>query len=83
MKSEYLLQPNLLLHMSVMPENIEKRKMHLWLTGVCCQWRGSASYDSDVQIETFVLRSKFSGEIATDQQPLTVMGKAKKCTTWM
>lgn len=46
----------------------EKRK-HVTLTGVCCQWRGSASYDSDVHIETFVLRGKFSGEIATEQQP--------------
>jgi len=47
-------------------------------TGVCCQWRGSASYDSDVHIETFVLRGKFSGEIATEQQPPTVMGKFKR-----
>jgi hypothetical protein len=39
------------------------------VTGVCCQWRGSASYDSDVHFETFVLRGKFSGEIATEQQP--------------
>jgi len=39
------------------------------ITGVCCQWRGSASYDSEVQIETFVLRGKFSGEIAPEQQP--------------
>ena len=42
------------------------------VTGVCCQWRGSASYDSDVHIETFVLRGKFSGEIATEQQTPTV-----------
>ncbi len=39
------------------------------VTGVCCQWRDSASYDSDVHIETFVLRGKFSGKIATEQQP--------------
>jgi len=39
------------------------------VTGVCCQWRGSASYDSEVQMETFVLRGKFSGKIATEKQP--------------
>lgn len=39
------------------------------LTGVCCQWRDSASYDSAVLIETYVLRGKFSREIATAQQP--------------
>jgi len=42
------------------------------VTGVCCQWRGSASYDSEVQMETFVLRGKFSGKIATEQQPPSV-----------
>ena len=44
-------------------------KEHQAVTGVCCQWRGGASYDSDVHIETFVLRGKFSGKIATEQQP--------------
>jgi hypothetical protein len=39
------------------------------ITGVCCQWRCSASYYSDEHIETFVLRGKYSGEIATEQQP--------------
>lgn len=43
--------------------------MHETLTGGCCHWRGSASYDSEVQIETVVLRRKFSGKIATEQQP--------------
>lgn len=38
------------------------------ITGVCCQWRDSDSNDSDVDIETFVLRGKYSGEIATEQQ---------------
>jgi len=47
------------------------------LTGVCFQWRGSASYDSDVHIETFVLRGKFSGKIATKQQPPTVSINSK------
>jgi hypothetical protein len=44
-------------------------KEHQAVTGVCCQWRDSGSYDSDVDIETFVLRRKFSGKIATEQQP--------------
>ena len=35
------------------------------ITGVCCQWRGSGSFDNEVHIETFVLRGKFSVEIAT------------------
>ena len=39
------------------------------VTGVCCQWRDSASYDSVVVNETFVLRGEFIGEIATEQQP--------------
>jgi len=47
----------------------DRKRKHETLTGVCCQWRGSASYDSDVHIETFVLRRKFSDEIATEQQP--------------
>jgi len=44
-------------------------KEHQAVTGVCCQWRDSASYDSVVDIETFVLCRKFSGEITTEQQP--------------
>jgi hypothetical protein len=55
-----------------------KDKEHQAVTGVCCQWRGNASYDSDVHIETFVLHKKFSGEIATEQQPPDVMGN----TNW-
>jgi hypothetical protein len=47
------------------------------LTSVCCQWRGSASYDRYVHVETFVLRRKFSGKITTEQQPPNVMHKAK------
>ncbi len=39
------------------------------ITGVCCQWRDSGSYDRDVHVETFVLRGKFCGVIATEQQP--------------
>jgi len=45
------------------------RRIAQLVTGVCCQWRDYASYDSDVQFETFVLRRKFSGKIATEQQP--------------
>ncbi|HOY31993.1 MAG TPA: hypothetical protein PKW80_08955 [Bacteroidales bacterium] len=44
-------------------------KEHQAVTGVCCQWRDSASYDSEVLFETFVLRGNLSGEIATEQQP--------------
>lgn len=39
------------------------------ITGVCCQWRDSDSFDRDMQLETFVLRGKFCSEIATEQQP--------------
>jgi len=39
------------------------------LTGVCCQWQDSGSYDREVHIEIFVLRGNFSGRIATEQQP--------------
>ncbi len=46
-----------------------RNKNRQLLTGVCCQWRDSSSFDSVVHIETFVLRGKFSGEIATEQQP--------------
>jgi hypothetical protein len=45
-----------------------KRK-HETLTGGCCQWRVCGSLDSDVHFETVVLRGKFSGKIATEQQP--------------
>jgi len=44
-------------------------KIHQAVTGVCCQWRDCASYDSEVINKTFVLRRKFSGKIATEQQP--------------
>jgi len=48
---------------------IDWKGKHETLTGVCCQWRGNASYHSDMQTETFVLRGNLSGEIATEQQP--------------
>jgi len=48
--------------------NIRGQSIGQLVTGVCCQWRGSGSFDSDVLIETFVLRGKFSGKIATEQQ---------------
>ena len=48
--------------------SLDKKEGQL-VTGGCCQWRGSASYDSDVHIESFVLCGKISGKIATEQQP--------------
>lgn len=51
-----------------------------WVTSVCCQWRGRASYDSDVHIETFILRGKLSGKIATEQQPPIRYGQVKETT---
>jgi hypothetical protein len=50
------------------------------ITGVCCQWRCGASYDSDVHIETFLLREKFRGEIATEQQPPNRYQQPKETT---
>jgi len=44
-------------------------KEHQAVTGGCCQWRGSGSFDNDVHIEIFVFRIKFSGKIATEQHP--------------
>jgi len=35
---------------------------HETLTSGCCQWRGSASNDSYVHIETYVLCGKFSAK---------------------
>lgn len=40
------------------------------VTGVCCHRRDSDSNDLVEQIDTFVLREKFSGKIATKQKPL-------------
>ncbi|HPS27456.1 MAG TPA: hypothetical protein PK269_07585 [Bacteroidales bacterium] len=39
------------------------------VTGGCCQWRGSASYDSIVIVETFVLCEKFSDEPPNSTPP--------------
>ena len=49
--------------------NTDRNNNRQCITGVCCQWRDSASYDNVVDIETFVLCRKFSGEITTEQQP--------------
>jgi hypothetical protein len=49
-----------------------------WVTGGCCQWRDSGLFDSEVVIETSVLRRKFSGEIATEQQPPKRYGQVKQ-----
>ena len=43
-----------------------------WVTGGCCQWRGSASYDRVVRIACFVHFRKYSDKIATEQQPPAV-----------
>lgn len=43
------------------------RKETQQLSGVCCQWRGSPSYVSEVPLETFVLRGKFCGKIIIEQ----------------
>ena len=32
------------------------------ITGVCCQWRDSATYDSEVVNQNLVLRLKFCAE---------------------
>ena len=50
---------------NLMPENKEGQLV----TGVCCQFRGRASYVCGVLIVAFVLRGRVSGEIATEQQP--------------
>ena len=42
---------------------------HQAVTGGCCQWLGSASYDSVEVIETFVLRGKFSDEPPNSTPP--------------
>jgi len=39
------------------------------VTGGCCQWRDSASYDSDEVVETIVLRGKFSDEPPNSKPP--------------
>jgi len=39
------------------------------VTGGCCQWQGSSSYDSDVCVETFVLRGKYSVEPPNSTPP--------------
>jgi len=39
------------------------------VTGGCCQWRDSASYDSNEVVETVVLRGKFSDEPPNSTPP--------------
>ena len=39
------------------------------VTGGCCQWRGSASYNSDVYVETVVFRGKVSDEPPNSTPP--------------
>jgi len=40
------------------------------VTGGCCQWRDSASYDSAVYFETVVLRRKYSVEPPNSTPPI-------------
>ena len=47
------------------------------VTGGCCQWRGSPSYDSDEHVGIVVLRRKFSDE-PPNSTPPGVMGNTKK-----
>jgi len=51
-----------------MKERHEKQNARL-LTGGCCQWRGSAPYDSAVHVETVALRGKFSVEPPNSTPP--------------
>jgi len=53
---------------------------HQAVTGGCCQWRGGASYDSDVHLETVVLRRKFSDE-PPNSTPPNVTANLKKDDT--
>ena len=39
------------------------------ITGGCCQWQCSSSYDSEMHIETVVLRKKFSDEPPNSTPP--------------
>jgi len=52
-----------------MKDRMTRDKNGQLVTGGCCQWRGSTSYDSDVVIETFVLRRKFSDEPPNSTPP--------------
>jgi len=39
------------------------------VTGGCCQWQCSSSYDSDGHVETVVFRRKFSDEPPNSTPP--------------
>ena len=39
------------------------------VTGGCCQWQSSTSYDSAVHLETAVLRGKYSDEPPNSTPP--------------
>jgi len=42
---------------------------HQAVTGGCCQWQSSTSYDSAVYVETVVPRRKFSDEPPNSTPP--------------
>ena len=60
-----------------MKDRITNDKKGQLVTGGCCQWQDSTSYDSDEVIETFVLRRKFSDE-PPNSIPPTVTSKPEK-----
>jgi len=62
-----------------MKDRITNDKKGQLVTGGCCQWQDSTSYDSDEVIETFVLRRKFSDE-PPNSIPPTVTSKPEKKT---
>ncbi len=54
------------------------------VTGGCCQWQSSSSYDSDVYVETVVLRGKYSDEPPNSTPPERYQqGEEKTETTIM
>lgn len=53
-----------------MKDRFTKDKNGQLVTGGCCQWRDSASYDSDMVLESFVLLRKFSVEPPNSTPPI-------------
>jgi len=51
------------------------------VTGGCCQWRGSATYDSEVNVETVVPRRKFSDEPPNSTPPERYQQGEEKAAT--
>ena len=51
------------------------------VTGGCCQWQSSSSYDSDVYVETVVLRGKYSDEPPNSTPPERYQQGEEKAAT--